>query len=130
MTEPKAEPSSASAENRAQEARHAALFVSMVLQYSDLAMLALGRAAHPETGKRMRDLEAARLFIDQLEMLEFKTRGNLAPEEASVLRQALTNLRLAFVEEAAKPEPAGSGDAGSTESKAPATGSEPPAAGR
>ncbi len=86
------------------QARHAALFVSMVLQYSDLAMLALGRVAHPQTGQRTRDLEAARLFIDQLEMLEVKTRGNLSPEEASLLRQTLTNLRLAFVEETEKPE--------------------------
>jgi hypothetical protein len=105
MTEPTPAASESSTEKTGQDARHAALFVSMVVQYSDLAMLAMGRAAHPETGKRMRDLEAARLFIDQLEMLEVKTRGNLTPGEAAVLRQALTNLRLAFVEEAQKPEP-------------------------
>jgi hypothetical protein len=58
----------------------------------------LGKTAHPETGKVIRDLEAAKLFIDQLEMLEVKTRGNLSKEEAGLLKQGLMNLRLAFVE--------------------------------
>lgn len=106
MTEPKpSNPESGPTPKSASDPRHSALFVSMVLQYADLAMLSLGRAAHPETGKRIRDLDAARLFIDQLEMLEAKTRGNLTAEETAVLRQALMNLRLAFVEEAEKPEP-------------------------
>ncbi len=29
----------------------------------------------------MQDFEAAKMFIDQLEMLEAKTKGNLTPEE-------------------------------------------------
>lgn len=123
MTEPNVSAAAGGpAEKPGADARHSALFISMVLQYSDLATLALGRAAHPETGKRMRDLEAARLFIDQLEMLEVKTRGNLTPDEASVLRSALTNLRLAFVEEAAKPEPPATDESASAPPKSPASG--------
>lgn len=122
MTEPNvSSASSSTTEKPGGHARHSALFVSMVLQYSDLATLALGRAPHPETGKRMRDLEAARLFIDQLEMLEAKTRGNLTPDEAAVLRQALTNLRLAFVEEAAKTEPPPETEKRPAESQPPAS---------
>ena len=41
-------------------------------------MMMTGKVAHPETGQTMRDLEAAKLFIDTLEMLEAKTRGNLS----------------------------------------------------
>ena len=75
-----------------------ALFAQMVMQQSSMAMMLLGKTAHPETGEIIRDLEAARLFIDQLEMLEYKTKGNLTQEEAALLQQSLMSLRMAFVE--------------------------------
>jgi hypothetical protein len=75
-----------------------ALFAHLVIQQSNMAMMLLGKTAHPETGQVVRDIEAARLFIDQLEMLEVKTRGNLSKEEAGLLKQGLLTLRLAFVE--------------------------------
>jgi hypothetical protein len=81
---------------RAEE--HSALFAHLVLQQSNMAVMLLGKTAHPETGQIVRDLEAAKLFIDQLEMLEAKTRGNLSKEEAGLLKQSLMSLRLAFVE--------------------------------
>ena len=40
----------------------------------------------------------ARLFIDLLDILQEKTDGRLAPEEAGYLRDVLTRLRLAYVE--------------------------------
>jgi hypothetical protein len=43
-------------------------------------------------------------------MLERKTEGNLTPDESKVLRSAMTDLRLMFIEEAkadgANPKPA------------------------
>jgi len=87
----------ASASGNPEEMR-SALFAHMVIQQSSMAMMLLGKTPHPETGKVVRDLEAARLFIDQLEMLEFKTQGNLNQEEAALLKQSLMSLRLAFVE--------------------------------
>jgi hypothetical protein len=44
------------------------------------------------------NLETARLFIDQLEMLEIKTKGNLSKEEDTLLKQSLSHLRLSFVD--------------------------------
>ena len=89
-----------------------ALFAHMVMQQTNIAMMMLGKVAHPETGKTMRDLDAARLFIDQLEMIEAKTKGNLSKEEENLLKQSLMSLRMAFVEavnttpaEAGKSEP-------------------------
>lgn len=41
--------------------------------------------------------EVARSLIDTLGMLEQKTRGNLAPDEAQLLTEALTQLRFRFV---------------------------------
>jgi hypothetical protein len=98
---------------------HAARFAQLVMQQANLATLLLGRTPHPETGQTTRDLEAAQMFIDQLEMLEAKTRGNLSPAELSLLRQTLMSLRLAFVEAA---------DARPADSEAAAAPPAPPAA--
>jgi len=76
----------------------AALFASLVIQQANMATMLLGKVAHPEGGKPIKDLEAAKLFIDHLEMLEVKTKGNLSREESGLLKQTLMNLRLAFVE--------------------------------
>ena len=75
-----------------------ALFAQLVMQQANMAMLLLGKVPHPETGKVVKDIDAARLFIDQLEMLEAKTRGNLTKEESTLLKQSLMSLRLGFVE--------------------------------
>ncbi len=92
-----------------------ALFAQMVLQQSNLAMMLLGKAPHPESGQTMRDLDGAKLFIDQLEMLEVKTKGNLTKDESALLKQSLMGLRLAFVESVnsapAAAEPRGQGGA-------------------
>ena len=74
------------------------VFAQMVLQQTNLAMMLMGKVPHPQTGQTMRDLDSARAFIDQLEMIEVKTRGNLTKDEESLLRQSLTGLRMAFVE--------------------------------
>jgi len=81
-----------------QDEMMSALFAQMVMQQVNLAMMLLGKTPHPESGQTMRDMEGARLFIDQLEMLELKTRGNLSKEEAALLKQSLMALRMAFVE--------------------------------
>jgi hypothetical protein len=74
------------------------LFAQMVLQQANLAMMLLGKFPHPKSGKVTQDLEGARLFIDQLEMLEVKTKGNLNKAEEKLLKQSLMSLQLAFVE--------------------------------
>ncbi|MEY2466299.1 MAG: hypothetical protein QOD03_820 [Verrucomicrobiota bacterium] len=81
-----------------------ALFAHMVIQQSNMAMMLLGKVPHPQTGEAMQDLEAAKLFIDQLEMLEAKTKGNLTPQEQQLLKQSLMSLRMAFVETVESPQ--------------------------
>jgi hypothetical protein len=83
---------------------HSALFAQMVMQQSNLALMLLGKTPHPETGQSLRDLDAAKLFIDQLEMLEVKTKGNLNAQETALLKQSLMTLHLAFVEAAGASE--------------------------
>jgi hypothetical protein len=57
-----------------------AQFAGLVIQQTNLALMLLGKSPHPETQKTMLDLEGAKMFIDQLEMLEVKTQGNLKPD--------------------------------------------------
>ena len=87
------------------EDANSALFASMVVQQSNLALMMLGQVPHPETGERVRNLDAARMFIDQLAMLEAKTKGNLNARESGLLEESLTALRMAYVQ-AIESEPA------------------------
>jgi hypothetical protein len=84
--------------NASREEIHSALFLNLVMNQAGTAMMLLGKMPHPETGERMMDPETAKLLIDQLEMIESKTRGNLDAEEHKVLKQSLAALQMAFVE--------------------------------
>src|SRR6267378_478089 len=84
--------------NASKEEIMSALFANLVIQQTNMAMMMMGKMAHPETGQAYKDLESAKLFIDQLEMLEVKTKGNLDKREEHLLKQSLTAVRLAFVE--------------------------------
>jgi hypothetical protein len=90
-----------------------ALFVNLVLIFQGAAMQQMGKVLSPLSGKIERNLEQARFSIDTLAMLREKTRGNLSGDLERLVDSALVNLRMNFVEEAAKPEPertAASGD--------------------
>ena len=84
--------------NASREEIHSALFLNLVMQQASTAMMLLGKMPHPETGERLMDPETAKLLIDQLEMIEAKTRGNLDAQEQKVLKQALSALHMAFVQ--------------------------------
>ena len=73
-------------------------FIEFVMMHAQNAALFLGQIPNPKTGEAEINLDLARMFIDQLEMIQEKTRGNLTNEEAMVLRNALSNLQMAFVE--------------------------------
>ena len=73
-------------------------FIEFVMMQAQNAALFLGQIPNPQTGKGEVNLELARMFIDQLAMIQEKTRGNLTNEETTVLRNALSNLQMVFVE--------------------------------
>ena len=104
MTEPQTGTSGDNDPNR--QEMLTALFAQLVMQQTNMAMMLMGKVAHPESGEVVKDMDAARLFIDQLDMLETKTQGNLTKEEAGLLKQSLMSLRLTFVEAVESPEPA------------------------
>jgi hypothetical protein len=120
--------SSSEAEEMTPAEAMSALFAQLIIQQTNMAMMLLGKLAHPESGKIYKDVDAARLFIDQLEMLESKTKGNLTKEESALLKQSLMNLRLAFVEAVDSAAPQGE-PAPKESSGAPSVAGSTPAAG-
>ena len=73
-------------------------FIEFVMMQAQNAALFLGQIPNPQTGQGEVNLELAKMFIDQLAMIQEKTRGNLTNEETAVLRNTLSNLQMAFVE--------------------------------
>ena len=73
-------------------------FIEFVMMHAQNAALFLGQIPNPKTGEGEVNLELAKMFIDQLAMIQEKTRGNLTNEEGTVLRNTLSNLQMAFVE--------------------------------
>jgi hypothetical protein len=73
-------------------------FVQFVMMQAQNIFYVLGRIPSPDGRPIPPNLEAAKLLIDQLEMILEKTRGNLSAQESSILDDALKNVRLAFVE--------------------------------
>jgi hypothetical protein len=93
-------------------------FIEFVMMHAQNAALFLGQIPNPQTGQGEVNLELARMFIDQLAMIQEKTRGNLTTEEATVLKNAISNLQMAFVEVARSQK-------GGAEPAAEAPGQEP-----
>ena len=85
----------------------AARFIEFVMMQAQNASLFLGLTPNPSTGRAETNLDLARMFIDQLAMIQDKTRGNLSEEESKILRNVLGNLQMAFVEASAKGAPGG-----------------------
>jgi hypothetical protein len=94
-------------------------FIEFVMMQAQNAALFLGQIPNPQTGQGEVNLEVARMFIDQLGMIQEKTRGNLSNEEATVLRNTLSNLQMAFVEVSQHMGGAGAGARPQHEAAAP-----------
>ena len=73
-------------------------FIEFVMMQAQNTALFLGQIPNPQTGEGEVNLELAKMFIDQLVMIQEKTRGNLTTEESTVMRNTLSNLQMAFVE--------------------------------
>jgi hypothetical protein len=93
-------------------------FIEFVVMHAQNAALFLGQIPNPKTGEPEVNLDLARMFIDQLAMIQEKTRGNLTSEEAKVLTNALSNLQMAYVE-VARETPKGAAQPEAPEAAAP-----------
>jgi hypothetical protein len=68
-------------------------FNEFIILQAQNAGLFLGQIPNPHTGGKQINLRAAKSVIDSLEMIAFKTLGNLTATEEKLLNTALDNLR-------------------------------------
>jgi hypothetical protein len=84
------------------DANHNILFMQLVIQNQQIAMMAMGKIKNPVTDKIERNLEHAKIYIDSLDMLAAKTKGNLSEYEEKFLTETLKELKLNYVDEVDK----------------------------
>src|SRR6516225_6421504 len=75
-------------------------FIEFVMMQAQNTAFMLGQIPHPQTGKAEVNLDMGQLLIDQLVMVQEKTKGNLNSDEARILAQTISNLQMLFVEAA------------------------------
>jgi len=95
---PAEEPSKSVPEAPADAPERLPAFENLVRMLGSNAAMVLGAYADPRTGQPVIDPEAARELIDMLDALREKTRGNLAPEEDSLLLDLLGKLKMTYLE--------------------------------
>ena len=69
----------------------------LIATFASQATVAFGHVPNPIDGKTEVRLDLAKHAIDMLVILEEKTNGNLAPDEAAMLETVLHQLRMAYV---------------------------------
>lgn len=74
---------------------------AIILMLATQGMINLGQIPDPMTGQDTVNPEGAKLFIDLLEVLEEKTRGNLSQEEDTFFKEIMANLKLVYVKKTA-----------------------------
>ena len=95
---PPAESAKPAAEPPAETPKVSPAFENLIRMLGSNAAMVLGAYADPRTGQPMIDPEAARELIDMLDALHEKTKGNLAPDEESILLDLLGKLKMTYLE--------------------------------
>ena len=73
------------------------LFMGLCTSLVSQAWMQLGKIKNPMTDEINIDLNAASLTIDMLTMLKEKTKGNISDDEAKILDQSISELKMNFV---------------------------------
>lgn len=72
-------------------------FSSFVISLGSSSLMLMGEQLDPQQPAMPVNLPQAKEIIDLLSVLEEKTKGNLTPEEQTVLRDMLYALRMKYV---------------------------------
>lgn len=75
-------------------------FSALVLGFSSAALYYMGMTPLPGKPSAEKNLPLAKQNIEIVALLGQKTTGNLTPDEAKLLEQVLTDLRMKFLEAA------------------------------
>ncbi|MCX6157785.1 MAG: DUF1844 domain-containing protein [Ignavibacteria bacterium] len=78
------------------------LFVALVYSLQMQAMMNLGKIKNPMTEVIEKNLEAASVSIDMVDMLLNKAKEGFTEEETKVLEHIVSDLRLNYVNESGK----------------------------
>jgi hypothetical protein len=84
------------------EDNHQMLFLQLVIQNQQMAMISLGKVKNPVSDTLDIKLEYAKLSIDTLDMLVQKTKGNLSEREEKLLTKTVNQLKIFNVEESGR----------------------------
>lgn len=74
-------------------------FSTFLFSLNSSALVQLGMMEDPTSGEKTKNLPLAKQTIDIISMLEEKTRGNLDPDEAAMIKNILYDLRILYVKE-------------------------------
>jgi hypothetical protein len=75
------------------------LFIHLVNTFVQSAWISLGKVKNPVTDTLERNLEQATYYIDLLDMLQTKMKGNLSEWEEQYIIHSLSELKLNFIDE-------------------------------
>ena len=84
-------------------------FAGLVESLATQALMFMGAMRDPMTGAVHQDLNQAQQMIEILGMLEEKTRGNLTKDEAEMMKQVLSEVRIQYVRLTTPPPPSPKG---------------------
>jgi hypothetical protein len=79
------------------------LLTQVALMFQTAALQQMGKLKNPITDSVERDLGQARISIDILDVLHRRMKGNLSDAEDRMFAGVLRELRLNYLDEAAKP---------------------------
>jgi len=75
------------------------LFMHLMGTFQSSAWIALSKMKNPMTDKIERNLEQASYYIDLLDMLQSKTKGNVSEYEEQMLINTVSELKMNFIDE-------------------------------
>ena len=78
------------------------LFIHLVNTFVQSAWISLGKVKNPVSDKMERNLDQATYYIDLLDMLQTKMKGNLSEWEEQYIIHSLSELKLNFIDEQKK----------------------------
>ena len=75
------------------------LFMNLVGTFQSSAWIALGKIKNPMTEKSRVNIEQASFYIDLLDMIQEKMKGNLTDYEEQMLINTVSELKLNLIDE-------------------------------